>query len=58
MTRLHIIITDFNGYAQTRSCLKALSASRYRDFTITVVDHGSTEATFTGSTKEFPEVKC
>lgn len=55
MTALHIIITDFNGYTQTRHCLEALSASHYRDFTITVVDHGTTEETSAGLAKEFPE---
>lgn len=56
MKNLYIIITDFNGYAQTRRCLEALRTSQYRDFTVLVVDHGTTGETCTGLTTEFPEV--
>lgn len=56
MNALSIIITDFNGYAQTRRCLAALRASRYRDFTVLVVDHGTTDETRTGLAADFPEV--
>lgn len=53
---VYIIITDFNGYTQTRRCLEALRASRYRNFTILVVEHGTTSETRTGLAVEFPEV--
>lgn len=56
MKALQLIITDFNGYAQTRRCLEALRASRYRDFTVLVVDHGTTDETRAGLAAEFPEV--
>lgn len=56
LNNLYVIITDFNGYAQTRRCLRALRASRYRDFTILVVDHGTSEETRNGLAAEFPEV--
>lgn len=56
MKALHIIITDFNGYAQTGRCLEALRTSRYRDFTVLVIDHGTTDETRTGLAATFPEV--
>jgi GT2 family glycosyltransferase len=56
MKPLYLIITDFNGYAQTRSCLLALRASKFRDFTVLLVDHGTTDETFNGLREEFPEV--
>ncbi|WP_305908259.1 glycosyltransferase family 2 protein [Methylomarinum sp. Ch1-1] len=56
MNALHIIITDFNGYAQTRICLEALRKSRYREFNILVVDHGTTNETRDKLAVEFPEV--
>ena len=56
MNALYVIITDFNGYVQTRRCLEALRSSDYQDFTILVVDHGSNEETRTGLAAEFPEV--
>ena len=53
---LHIVITDFNGFAQTRRCLDALRASRFQDFTAVVVDHGTTDETKTRLGSEYPEV--
>lgn len=56
MKALYIIITDFNGYTQTRRCMEALHASQYRDFTVVVVDHGTTDETRIGLASAFPEV--
>ncbi|PKM10188.1 MAG: hypothetical protein CVV13_13990 [Gammaproteobacteria bacterium HGW-Gammaproteobacteria-3] len=56
MNALHIIITDFNGYAQTRLCLKALRASLFHRFTALIIDHGTSDETRTGLAEEFPEV--
>jgi GT2 family glycosyltransferase len=56
---LYIIITDFNGYAQTRRCLQALAASTYQKFKIIVVDHGDNDDnddTQQGLAQEFPHV--
>jgi len=52
-----VVITDFNGYQQTRRCLEALRSSRYRDFGVIVVDHGTQEETGEGLLREFPEVR-
>lgn len=56
MSPLYIVITDFNGYAQTQLCLRALYASHYRNFLIIVVDHGTTSETRDGLLRDFPNV--
>lgn len=56
MKALYIVITDFNGFAQTRRCLEALRASRYQHFTVLLVDHGTTGETRTVLASEFPEI--
>lgn len=55
-TGLFAVITDFNGFEQTRRCLAALRASHERAFGVVVVDHGTTDATRDGLQAEFPEV--
>lgn len=52
---LLIVITDFNGSAQTRRCLNALRASQDRNFRILVVDHGTDGRTRTMLDAECPE---
>lgn len=54
MNRLFVVITDFNGFAQTRRCLDALYKSTYKDFTVLVVDHGTTEETRIGLQNDYP----
>jgi GT2 family glycosyltransferase len=56
MKMLHIVITDFNGFAETWRCLEALRSSRFQDFTVLVVDHGTTDETRRGLASEYPEV--
>jgi len=43
--KLFIIITDFNGFEQTKNCLNAIRGSYFQDFTVVVVDHGTTDET-------------
>lgn len=45
---LYVVITDFNGWAQTETCLRRLQASSFRDFKVVVVDHGTTDETAQG----------
>lgn len=45
---LHIVITDFNGWQQTRTCLRALQNSSYSNFRAIVVDHGTSPETASG----------
>lgn len=54
MGRMHIVITDFNGYDQTRQCLTALHESHFQEFEILVVDHGTTNKTQKGLSRDFP----
>lgn len=56
MNVLTVVLTDFNGYAQTRRCLAALSASRCTDFGVVVVDHGTDGVTRAGLAAEYPHV--
>jgi GT2 family glycosyltransferase len=43
---LSIIIINWNGWEDTLKCLGSLSASSYSDFSVTVVDNGSTDGSF------------
>lgn len=52
---VHIIITDFNGYAQTKICLSHLKASTYQHFTTVIVDHGTTDETSEKTLIDFPD---
>lgn len=56
MPMLYIIVTDFNGYKQTKKCLAALKASTCRNFKTIVVDHGTTHDTSKGLNTDFPDV--
>ncbi|MDM0035959.1 glycosyltransferase family 2 protein [Variovorax sp. J22P271] len=53
---LYVILTDFNGFAQTRQCLAALSRGFGGLPRIIVVDHGTTPEAKQGLAREFPEV--
>jgi GT2 family glycosyltransferase len=51
---VYVVITDFNGFAQTRRCLEALSLSIFGNPKVIVVDHGTTTETREGLAREFP----
>jgi GT2 family glycosyltransferase len=53
---LCVLIPVFNGWEQTEKCLKALQQSKYRDFRVIVIDHGSTDKTKDSLPRDFPEV--
>lgn len=50
---LCVVITDFDGWKQTRECLINLERSTYEEIKIIVVDHGLTDETAKGLSK-FP----
>ncbi len=50
---IYIVITDFDGWQQTKNCLLALQRSTYENVKVVVVDHGLTDETALGI-KEFP----
>ena len=43
MNRVAVVVLNWNGLADTTACLESLSTQTYRDFTIILVDNGSTE---------------
>jgi GT2 family glycosyltransferase len=53
---IFVVATDYNGWQQTRICLERLRASSFRDFTVLLVDHGTTDETRAGLATSFPEV--
>lgn len=53
--RVDILIPTFNGSDLLIPCLDALRRQNYRDFTITVIDDGSTDGTAELLTRDYPE---
>jgi len=53
---LFIVITDFNGFQQARNCLEALRKNVFQDFTVVVVDHGTTSETQQALERDYPDV--
>jgi GT2 family glycosyltransferase len=45
---LYVVITDFDGWEQTETCLRRLDSSEYQDFRTIVVDHGTSDETARG----------
>jgi GT2 family glycosyltransferase len=56
LDKLFVIIPVLNRWEQTRNCLNSLLRGSHTDFTVIVVDHGSTDATRSGLETEFPDV--
>ena len=50
-----IVIPVFNRWAQTQRCLESLRASQCQEFSVYVVDHGSTDGTACHLNETFPE---
>lgn len=50
---LYVVITDFDGWAQTQVCLRRLQKSTNQQFRVIVVDHGTADDTANGLA-EFP----
>ena len=53
---LFVVIPVLNRWEQTRACLNALLGGCFTDFSIIVVDHGSTDGTREGLQRDFPKV--
>ena len=51
-----VIIPVHNRLGFTRACLASLREQSWRDFSVTVVDDGSTDGTHVALAEEFPEV--
>jgi glycosyltransferase involved in cell wall biosynthesis len=54
--RCCVVICDYDGWAQTQRCLRALAGGSWRDFDVILVDHGTTATTREGLAREFPHV--
>jgi GT2 family glycosyltransferase len=54
--QLQVVIPVFNGWSQTRQCLDSLRQSTFQDFSVLVVDHGSTDDTRKNLESDYPEV--
>jgi len=53
-SKIFVVVTDFNGYEQTKQCLDALFAGSFQNFQTIVVDHGTTSQTASGLERDFP----
>jgi GT2 family glycosyltransferase len=53
---LCIVIPVLNHWQQTQKCLTHLLGGSYTDFTIIVVDHGSTDGTRAGLENDYPDI--
>lgn len=56
-SRVTIIIPHWNGESVLRRCLDSLKLTRYKAYTILLVDNGSTDNSVKMVAAEFPEVK-
>ncbi|WP_460588658.1 glycosyltransferase family 2 protein [Haliea atlantica] len=54
---MYVIIADFNGFEQTRICLQSLRYSLKQEYSVVLVDHGTSGLTARCVAKEFPEVE-
>lgn len=54
---IEIVIPNWNGSKMLQHCLQSLSRQTFRQFTVTVVDNGSTDDTEEMLYRNFPEVK-
>jgi hypothetical protein len=57
MPHVQVVIPNWNGRKLLSSCLEALHAQTFEDFTILVVDNGSTDGSITWVNEHFPSVQ-
>ncbi len=56
MKNLFIVIPVLNGWEYTNHCLEFIEKSNFKNFTVIVVDHGSTDETATALPRYYPNV--
>lgn len=56
MTRISVVVLNFNGKRYLDSCLSALASQTYEDFEVIVVDNGSTDGSTEHLDAHFPWV--
>ncbi|MDD6734079.1 MAG: glycosyltransferase family 2 protein [Lachnospiraceae bacterium] len=57
MSRVSVVIPNYNGLVYLKQCLRSLKEQTDKDFEIIVVDNGSTEEGFKECMQEFQKVK-
>ena len=55
---INIIIPNWNGKKLLAQCLESLQNQTYHDFSITVIDNGSSDGSVTFLQKQYPDVHC
>lgn len=55
---IEIIIPNWNGWTMLQDCLASLEKQSSGNFSVTVVDNGSTDASVDNLRRSFPWVKC
>ena len=55
--RAHIVILNWNNYADTASCLESIRDLEYGNREVVVVDNGSTDESVTQIRKSYPDTK-
>ena len=55
---IHIVIPNWNGKKFLKKCLESLSQQTFRDFSITVVDNGSSDGSVSFLQRKYPEINC
>ncbi len=55
---IEIIIPNWNGWTMLQDCLASLEKQSSGNFSVTVVDNGSTDASVENIHRRFPAVKC
>lgn len=55
--RVAVILVTYNAERYVRQCLEALARQTFRDFSVLVIDNGSTDRTVAVVQQEFPHVR-
>lgn len=56
-SRVAVVLVSYNGELLIRKCLESLARQTYTDFTVLVIDNGSTDDTLAVISKDFPYIK-
>jgi len=55
--KIEVIIPNWNGSTMLQHCLQSLTLQTFKDFTVTVVDNGSSDNTTEMLSRDYPEVR-
>lgn len=55
--RVSVVLVTYNGELVIRKCLESLAKQTYTDFTVLVIDNGSTDDTLSVISQDFPYIK-